>query len=231
MSVSRVACWQDFQTARGKSDVPELTLVNPRCLCAIKWEDICLIKTCQKQRRQMEFTVCEVTEWVIHHVLVFIFELEHIWITIITTARLWLHVMIRMRLGSQQFLPRRLDPFTCFFSSCYICMWWSSVLFQLSVVIIFVFKLEDWKLWASVVYVCVWSTDPDTHTRRSCWQTLRRHFHVQQPDRLVKMWHTVAPPGAEIQRHRAVSREISMNLINISTLIDRTSGRYKGSKI
>lgn len=117
MSVSRVACWQDFQTARGKSDVPELTLVNPRCLCAVKWEDICLIKTCQKQRRQMEFSVCEVTEWVIHHVLVFIFELEHysdVWITVITTARLWLHVMIRMRLGSQQFLPRRPDPFTCF---------------------------------------------------------------------------------------------------------------------
>lgn len=33
------------------------------------------------------------------------------------------------------------------------------------------------------------------------------------------MWHTVAPPGAENQRH-AVSREISMNMINISTLIE-----------
>lgn len=33
------------------------------------------------------------------------------------------------------------------------------------------------------------------------------------------MWHTVAPPGAGNQRH-AVSREISMNLINISTLIE-----------
>jgi len=33
------------------------------------------------------------------------------------------------------------------------------------------------------------------------------------------MWHTVAPPGAENQRH-AVSREISINLINIFTLIE-----------
>lgn len=127
MSVSRVACWQDFQTARGKSDVPELTLVNPRCLCAIKWEDICLIKTCQKQvangvhclwGHRVSHTSCfGVYFWTWAH--------SDVWITVITTARIWLHVMIRMRLGSQQFLPRRLDPclnlyWFVFFPSCCI---------------------------------------------------------------------------------------------------------------